>query len=154
MTVGQLIAALEAEGIGIELKPDGQGVKLLGSKQPPQHLIQAAKEKKAELIDWLSPPPEQDPLPEGWAIVGGTWVFMGADMPLTEQGTCGTCKRFKPLPEWGADMGECLCPSKAFVSGQKPLAIHSGCKCDAYGGKGWQASTAHLAPLPKLEDSA
>ncbi|NTY02106.1 hypothetical protein [Deinococcus sp. JMULE3] len=175
--VPALLSRLEAAGARLEVQ--GERLTLTG-KRPPAALLSELRDRKADVLAWLTAPPEDlaplpvpsspDPLPAPLEVVGNATTSRPArGVPLEEArarnahaatlpGHCGTCARAVPAPEWGPGMVTCSCPPKAWQPVPPPLALHPACRCGAYltagedVGRGWKARPARR-PRPTWEDA-
>ncbi|MHA0040712.1 hypothetical protein [Deinococcus sp. PEB2-63] len=166
-----LLSRLEAKGARLEVR---DGVLILTGKYPPADLLNEARDRKAEVLAWLTAPlpvpSSPDPVPAPLEVVGNATTSRPArGVPLEEArarnahaatlpGHCGTCARAAPAPEWGPGMVTCGCPPKAWQPVPPPLALHPACRCGAYltageeVGRGWKARPARR-PRPTWEDA-
>jgi hypothetical protein len=171
VSVSGLLALLEA--VGARLTLDGDGLALTG-KRPPVALLDAVKERRAEVLAHLRdmapakeeaagggevvsncddlPPPWEDLAPDASSSPVNTSV-QGASIPArpdwptlsASPGHCGSCARFELAPEWGAHMGTCGCPASGWPDNSRPLAIHEGHRCAAYRGDGEEVGRGYRA---------
>ncbi|MCD0169817.1 hypothetical protein, partial [Deinococcus sp. 23YEL01] len=146
--VPALLSRLEAKGARLEVRG---GALILTGKRPPADLLNEVRDRKAEVLAWLTAPPEDPapltvpsspdpvpaPAPAPGEVVGGCDNLppVARGVPLEEArarnahaatlpGHCGSCARAVPAPEWGPGMVTCACPPAAWKPVPPPLALH------------------------------
>ncbi|PIG96163.1 hypothetical protein [Deinococcus sp. UR1] len=154
--VPALLSRLEAKGARLEVQG---GALILTGKRPPADLLNEVRDRKAEVLAWLTAPPEDpapltvpsspDPMPAPAPAPGEVVTKcdnlppVARGVPLEEArarnahaatlpGHCGSCARAVPAPEWGPGMVTCACPPAAWRPVPPPLALHPACRCGAY----------------------